>query len=337
MRKDRAKTHDLCTKVNPMKSIFFLLTITIALASCVPAKKYNELLEKEKQCSEELDKYKSDALNYEASSKDYQAKYEYASEQLEQLVADSARMGMEYRTLRAKYDKQIAINEALETNYNKLRLSGAQDVANLSAELEAKQLELQRKEDALLKKEADLVQQQSLIEEQKEELSNLREIIKKQEEATRLLKDKVAHALKNFETQGLTVEERNGKIYVSLEAKLLFASGSTAVEPQGKVALVQLAQVLQDEKELEIIVEGHTDTDPMNSSKHPKNNWELSVLRATSVIEILLNESTMDPKQLMAAGRSEFHPVDPNDKAKNRRIEIIISPNLDALYELISE
>ncbi|PWL32642.1 MAG: hypothetical protein DCO96_03595 [Fluviicola sp. XM-24bin1] len=320
-----------------MKYLVACIAFGGLLFSCVPAKKYNELLEKERECSESLAKYKNDALNYEASSKDYQAKYELAAEQLDQLVADSAKMGADYRLLRAKYDKQVATIEALEVNYNKLRLSGAKDVAELSAELEADRIELQKKEDALLKKEADLKKQQELITEQQEELKNLQEIIRQQEEATRLLKEKVTKALKNFESQGLSVEERNGKIYVSLEAKLLFASGSTVVEPNGKSALVELATVLENEKELEIIVEGHTDTDPMNSSKHPKNNWELSVLRATAVIEIMLGNSNMDPKQLMAAGRSEYHPVDPNNKAKNRRIEIIISPNLDALYELISE
>jgi len=320
-----------------MKYLVVSLVLGGFLFSCVPAKKYNELLEKERECSESLTKYKNDALNYEASSKDYQSKYEVASKQLEQLVADSAKLGSEYRLLRAKYDKQVATIEALEVNYNKLRLSGAKDVAELSAELEAQRIELQKKEQTLLKKEADLAEQQAVITKQQDELANLQEIIKQQEEATRLLKEKVAHALKNFESQGLTVEERNGKIYVSLEAKLLFASGSTKVEPNGKSALIELAKVLQDEKELEIIVEGHTDVDPLRSSSHPKNNWELSVLRATSVIDILLNNSEMDPKQLMAAGRSEFHPVDPNNKAKNRRIEIIISPNLDALYELISE
>ncbi|MFT5780215.1 MAG: chemotaxis protein MotB, partial [Crocinitomicaceae bacterium] len=143
-------------------------------------------------------------------------------------------------------------------------------------------------------------------------------------------------ALKGFTNQGLTVEERNGKIYVSLEAKLLFASGSTTVEPAGKNALVELAKVLESEKELEVIVEGHTDADKMESASHPKSNWELSVLRATAVIKIMLDNSSIDPAQLMAAGRSEFHPVDSKDKAKNRRIEIIISPNLNELYELIS-
>jgi len=307
------------------------------LTACVPAKKYNELLEKERACNESLQKYKNDALNYEATSKDFQAKYEVASEQLKQLVADSTKMGADYRLLRAKYDKQIATIEALEVNYNKLRLSGAKDVAELSAELEARRIELQKQEDALLKKQANLDKQQALISEQKQELSNLQEIIKQQEEATQLLKEKVAQALKNFESQGLTVEERNGKIYVSLEAKLLFASGSTVVEPKGREALIELATVLESEKELEIIVEGHTDADPLKSSKHPKNNWELSVLRSTSVIQIMLDNSNMEPEQLMAAGRSEYHPVDPENKAKNRRIEIIISPNLDALYELISE
>ena len=320
-----------------MKLLVAFIAFGALIVSCVPAKKYNELLEKEKTCSEELAKYKNDALTYEASSKDYQAKYELAASQLEQLVADSAKIGMEYRTLRAKYDKQIVINEALETSYNKLRLSGAQDFAKLSAELEAKQIELQRKEEALHKKEEDLKRQESLIKDQQEELAHLQNIIAKQEEATRLLKDRVTKALKNFESQGLSVEERNGKIYVSMEAKLLFPSGSTAVEATGKEAIIELSKVLENEPELEIVVEGHTDTDPMASSKHPKNNWELSVLRATAVVEIMTANSNMNPKKLMAAGRSEYHPVDPENKAKNRRIEIIISPNLDELYKLISE
>lgn len=320
-----------------MKSFIALVVLGITLVSCVPAKKYNELLEKEKQCSDELAKYKGDAQKYEASSKDFQSKYELASKNLNQLVADSTKMGMDHRILKAKYAKQLEINESLEANYNKLRVSGARDVAQLSAELEAKQIELQKKEEALLKKEADLKQQQELITEQRKELDNLREIIARQEAATKLLKDKVAKALKSFESQGLTIEERNGKIYVSLEAKLLFASGSTTIEPQGKSALIELGKVLESEKDLEIIVEGHTDTDALVSAKHPQNNWELSVLRATSVVEILTKNTQMDPRQLMAAGRSEYHPVDPNNKAKNRRIEIIISPNLDELFDLIKE
>ncbi|NRA12286.1 MAG: OmpA family protein [Crocinitomicaceae bacterium] len=321
-----------------MKLFGSLIIIVFSVSSCfVPAKKYQELVEKEKICAEELEAYKTTAMNFQASSKDFKSKYEVASKQLEKLIADSSSISRYHNILQAKYDKQVVINEALEATYGKLRTSGAADIAKLNADLEAKRIDLQKKEDDLIKMKQDLEVQQGKITKQREELAALNSMIEKQEAASRALKDKLTAALKNFQNKGLTVEERNGKIYVSLEAKLLFASGSTSVVAEGKTALIELAKVLQEEKNLEIIVEGHTDTDKMAGTKHPVNNWELSVLRATSVISIMTSNSEIDPKQLMAGGRSEFHPVDVNNKAKNRRIEIIISPNLDDLYQLISE
>jgi flagellar motor protein MotB len=203
------------------------------------------------------------------------------------------------------------------------------------AEINA-EAELQRKEDALLKLEQELKSKPALLEEREKRVNELEEAIRKKDAKIQLLKARVANALRNFENQGLTVVQKNGKIYVSLEAKLLFNSGSTKVEEEGKAALVELARVLETERDLEIVVEGHTDSDKLNSSVSPKNNWELSVLRATAVVELMLANSNMAPTQMMAAGRSEFHPVDPADKSKNRRIEIIISPNLNELFEIIS-
>ncbi len=317
--------------------VFIVFSIgMITLASCVPTKKYKDLLAKEQACSEELAKYKSSALTNEALAKDVQSQYNLLKSEANQLRADTTALGQKARVLNAKYDQLKAINDDLEANYNRLRLAGASETAKLSSELATKKLELQRREDELLALENDLADKQELLDERQKRVTELEEMFSRQEQATRELKAKVADALKGFESKGLTVVEKNGKIYVSLEAKLLFPSGSTNVDPEGQKALVELAKVLETEKELEIIVEGHTDTDPLRSSVHPKNNWELSVLRATSVIEIMLAKSNMDPKQLMAAGRSEFIPVDPNNKAKNRRIEIIISPNLNELYELIS-
>ncbi|MEN9699879.1 MAG: hypothetical protein RLZZ301_1077, partial [Bacteroidota bacterium] len=208
--------------------------------------------------------------------------------------------------------------------------------ATLQTELEMKTKELQRKEDALLRLDEELKAKQALLLEREKRVNELEEAIRKKDAKIQLLKAKVANALRSFENQGLTVVQKNGKIYVSLEAKLLFQSGSTKVEAEGKEALVQLGKVLETERDLEIVVEGHTDTDKLNSSVTPKNNWELSVLRATAVVEILLANSNMSPTQIMAAGRSEFHPVDPADKSKNRRIEVIISPNLNELFEIIS-
>lgn len=320
-----------------MKFISTAILLLTLFTACVPAKKYNELLEKEKLCSEELDKYKTSALNNEALVAELKSKSDLLSGQVIQLKADTSLMGNKYRTLKAKYDRLAALNETLETNYDKLRLSGARESADLNSDLLAKQVELQQKADELVALEKQLKEKQVLLEAREQRVNELEKIIRDQENATRELKEKVAQALKGFENKGLTVVEKNGKIYVSLEAKLLFASGSTAVETEGKQALINLAKVLETEKELEIIVEGHTDTDALNSLKHPKNNWELSVLRSTSVIDIMLSNSQIDPKQLMAAGRSEFIPIDPSNKAKNRRIEIIISPNLNELYELISK
>lgn len=307
------------------------------LASCVPAKKYNDLLEKEKQCSESLEKFKSQAINAEAQAADFKSRYEVANKEVSALRADTSRLGTEYRNLLAKYDKIVQVNEALETSYDRLRLTGAKETANYAAELEAKKIELQKQEDALLKLEKELKEREAKLKVQEEKLAELNAIIDQQQAQSKALKDRVSTALKNFDNKGLTVVEKNGKIYVSLEAKLLFKSGSTDVDGEGRTALVDLAKVLESEKDLEIIVEGHTDTDKMNSSVHPINNWELSVLRATSVIEIMLGNSAMNPVQMMAAGRSEFHPVDLADKAKNRRIEIIISPDLNALFELVRE
>ena len=308
----------------------------LLLTACVPAKKYNDLLAREQKCSEELETYKKNALDYEGKAKDLEARYDVLKKEVNALKADTSNLGNSYRMLQTQYDKMVVQNESLEKAFDRLRLSGAKEAATMQSELEAKNLELQRKEDALLTLEAELKNKENLLAEREQRVNELEEAIKRKDDATKLLKTKVANALRGFESQGLTVVQKNGKIYVSMEAKLLFASGSTTVEPNGKKALIELGKVLENEKELEIIVEGHTDTDKLVSATHPKSNWELSVLRATSVIDIMLTNSKMNPKQLMAAGRSEFHPVDANDKAKNRRIEIIISPNLNELYEIIS-
>jgi len=320
-----------------MKAFNLFIILSIAVASCVPAKKYKDLVEREKICSEELNKFKTASLEYEGKAKDLAVRFDIAQKQVDALLKDTTRLGADLRLLKVQYNKVLIENDDLQTKYDKFRLSGARETAGLQSDLETKNLELQRKEDALLALESELNKKSKLLEAREKRVTELEELIKRKDEATEALRRKVADALKGFENKGLTVIEKNGKIYVSLEAKLLFNSGSTKVETEGQRALVDLAIVLQEEKDIEIIVEGHTDSDKINSSAHPKNNWELSVLRATAVVQIMLSNSNMDPTQLMAAGRSEFIPVDINDKAKNRRIEIIISPNLNELFEIISK
>lgn len=317
-----------------------LITIFLCiffLGACVPAKKYNELLEKEKECNEELKKYKTAALDNEAKYKSAKADLDILKQEVEKIKKDTSDLGNQFRSLQTMYRKATGVNEVLEKELTKVKSRDAREVARMQADLEAKIIETQRKEDALIRLEKELKSKQKQLEEREARVNELEEMIAKKDLAVKQLKEKVAQALRGFKDKGLTVEERNGKIYVSLEAKLLFASGSTTVEPEGKNAVIQLAKAIQGDDRLEIIVEGHTDSDALKSRSHPKNNWELSVLRATSVISIMTENTDINPKILMAAGRSEHHPVDEFDKAKNRRIEVIIAPNLDELFELISK
>jgi chemotaxis protein MotB len=322
-----------------MKNLFSLLPffiVLLLLSACVPAKKYKDLLEREKVCSEELAKFKKSSGEYEALSKDLQTKFANASRDLSKLIQDTTALGSKYRLLLRDYNIIDGEYKSLQKSFDKLKNLSARETAELQNQLEAKNNELQIKEDALLKLDQELKEKQRLLIEREKRVNELEEAIRKKEAAVQLLKAKVANALRGFENQGLSVVQKNGKIYVSLEAKLLFKSGSTFVEEEGVRALVELGKALESEKDLEIIVEGHTDTDKLNSSASPKNNWELSVLRATSVVQILLNNSSMTPSQIMAGGRGEFLPIDVSDKAKNRRIEVIISPNLNELFEIIS-
>ena len=322
-----------------MKNLFptpLFFIVLLLLSACVPAKKYKDLLEREKVCSEELAKFKKSSGEYESLSKDLQIKFANASRDLSKLIQDTTALGSKYRLLLRDYNIIDGEYKSLQKSFDKLKNLSARETAELQNQLEAKNNELQIKEDALLKLDQELKEKQRLLIEREKRVNELEEAIRKKEAAVQLLKAKVANALRGFENQGLSVVQKNGKIYVSLEAKLLFKSGSTFVEEEGVRALVELGKALESEKDLEIIVEGHTDTDKLNSSSSPKNNWELSVLRATSVVQILLNNSSMTPSQIMAGGRGEFLPIDESDKAKNRRIEVIISPNLNELFEIIS-
>ena len=166
---------------------------------------------------------------------------------------------------------------------------------------------------------------------------NLEEMLSQKANAINELRDKLIAALLGFDENELSVEVKNGKVYVSLSEQLLFKSGSIKVDPKGKQALVKLAAVLNKNPETNILVEGHTDDDPIKSTAIA-DNWDLSVLRATSIVRIL-KDNKVDPKRIIAAGRGEHYPLDTNKtaagKKKNRRTEIILSPKLEEIFKLL--
>lgn len=312
------------------------------LIACVPARKFEELQSKQQQCAEELEALKAKNASLETTATEQKATIDDMNERISKLKADTTLLGKSLRMKEQQYDKIDALNQRIQDQLEALQKGSAIENQRLMNDLNATRLELQKKEDELKALAAELDAKEIKLNKLSEDLkareqrvNELETIIAKKDSVVNALKDKVAKALLGFKDKGLTVEQKNGRVYVSMEAKLLFPSGSTKIDPEGKKALVELAKVLQDQTDLDVLVEGHTDTDKLNSSTHPKNNWELSVLRATSVVELMLESSSIDPKTITAAGRSEYLPVS-EDKSKNRRIEIILIPKLDELYKLIS-
>lgn len=319
-----------------VKRYLSLLVFFSVLVACVPIKKYRELEANYNKCLEEQADYKSKAIDFENQVKELNVQLENLQASVATLKSDTTRIGEEFRNLKTDYQKMVETNKALEEKYAQTVSAGSAENAKLINELESTRIELQKKEDQLNELEKELNARSRALDEKEKKINELEQIISAKDEAVRMLKEKISSALRGFSDKGITVEERDGRIYVRMEAQLLFASGKTDVSKEGQKALIDLAKVLETQQDIDILVEGHTDVDPMNSSSSPKDNWELSVLRATSVVKIMLANSNMNPKRITAGGRSEFIPVDPNDKAKNRRIEIIITPDLTKLFELIS-
>lgn len=307
-----------------------MLTLMAGLAACVPARKYEELNTRYKAMQENESAALAKAQQAEAALKDQQVTLEDLRRRKEMLERDTLTLGTSLRHMTTQYDKINKLNNELLDKYNALLAGGNQENRKLLTDLEANRLKLQNKEDSLSVLSASLADREA-------KLATLQAELDKKDKAMTALKDRVSQALTGFEGKGLTVTQKDGQIYVRLENQLLFPSGSTVVDAKGREAIGKLAKAIEGEKDINIMVEGHTDTDKVLPGAAYKDNWDLSVLRATSVVRILLEGSTIDPVRITAAGKSQYEPADPNDKAKNRRIEVILAPDLKQLYELVND
>ena len=320
-----------------------LAVLIYTTSACVPARKFEEIAEKQEVCAKDLKALKTLKTELETENTELQSISDRLKEESKRLKSDTTLLGKSLRMKEKQYDKINVLNERIQEQLEMLQKGNAIEKQQLMANLEKRKMELLKLEDDLNAleldlnaKKIDLENMSSELQKREQRVNELEEIIANKDAIVKALKDKVANALLGFRDKGLSVEEKDGKVYVSMDAKLLFASGSTKVDAQGVKALKELAKVLETQEDLEILVEGHTDSDKMKSSSHPSDNWELSVLRATSVVKIMLNNSKMDPVTISAAGRGEFIPIDLENKAKNRRIEVVLIPKLDELFEIIS-
>lgn len=327
------------------------LAIAVAsslLFSCVPAKKYNELKAKQEACADELAALKANNQTLEEQNQELNSEVEQLKKQVKNLEADYNRTKSEYDKANENFDNLKKTYDLLVDQNSKESAKSKSATEKLMKQLQKTQEDLQNQEDALralegslLKKEEKLKKLTADLEAREKRVKELEDMINKKDERLAAIKKKLKDALLGFENNGLTIEQKNGKVYVSLDESLLFASGSYTVGARGIDALKKLAKVLETNTDINIVVEGHTDNVPLKSKGDIEDNWDLSVKRATSVVKIMTKNSKVDPKRLTAAGRSEYLPLDlsntPEGRKKNRRIEVILTPKLDELFQLLGE
>jgi chemotaxis protein MotB len=288
--------------------------------------KYANLKKEHRNLENENDDLSKAQQKLQNEFDDLQKQYNDAVAKRDQLQSDLNALRSNHENLKKSYD-------ALEENSSTAIAANAKKNRELLAQLEAKEQALAQENERLKQLEKDLAERSNRVNE-------LESLIAAKDKAMNDLKDAISRALTDFEGKGLTVEQRDGKVYVSMENKLLFKSGSWAVGTEGRKAVKQLGTVLAENPEIAVLIEGHTDNVPYGGNGQVKGNWDLSTKRATAIVQILRENKEIKPENLTAAGRGEFAPVASNDnaegKAKNRRIEVILTPKLDEISKLLN-
>lgn len=294
------------------KSFVLYVLLAIMLSSCVAKKKFLAELASKEQAQAAVAKLTR-------QNNDQKKQISSLNEAVSQLQKDTARLGANYRRLKTDL-------EAWQKQYKELQESSKMTTNELRTNLQKQQATLAEKERLLAEREAAV--------------QELKAAIARKDEAMNGLLNKVNEALVAFNPDELTVTQKDGKIYVSLAENLLFNSGRTDVDKKGKEALGKLAEVLKKNIDIDIQVEGHTDNVPIKTATF-KDNWDLSVLRATSITRILTEDYQVDPKRVMPSGKGEYYPADTNDtkegRAKNRRIEVVLMPKLTEIMKLLEQ
>ena len=328
------------------KLILYISTLLLVLSSCVTPKIHNALVMEHDATKSALTTKEQKVLHLNGTIEEQEGTIISLKSQISEMRNDSVQNGIALTTLQSKYDALSDAYDLLTSKNSRYMADKAKETKKLLEQLEQAQSELFAKEDELNKLSASLDAKEDELKLAQEELdarsarvTELETIINKKDSIVTALKSSISKALIGLEGEGLTVIQKNGKVYISLEEDLLFASGKYEVNSGGVSALSKLATALASQKDLEILVEGHTDSIPLSGRGLVKDNWDLSVMRATNVVKVLLKTPSLDPLQLTAAGRAEFVPIATNKtkegRGANRRIEMILSPNLDDLFELL--
>jgi chemotaxis protein MotB len=310
-----------------IKKVSIGLVVLALSTSCVSKKIYNDL----------ESKY-TDSKKENRSLADENADLLKSKNQLE---LDRDGLKMDLSKSKSELDKLKADYAAAQNKFKVLQDSYAALEKNSGDALQSNMKKNRDLLEQLDEKGKALAIEQERLSKSAQRLQELEDLIAAKEASMKKLKETLSNALNSFEGKGLTVEQKNGKVYVSMENKLLFNSGSWAVGSEGKKAVIEVGKVLGDNPDISVLIEGHTDDDAFTASGPIADNWDLSTKRATAIVAILSENKKINKQSLTAAGRGEFSPLASNStadgKAKNRRIEIILTPRLDEIAEMLKE
>ncbi|ALJ05751.1 cell envelope biogenesis protein OmpA [Pseudalgibacter alginicilyticus] len=317
-----------------IRKITLSVVVLMLLASCVSPKVYKDLENKYTNLKEENRKISEENRDLLLAKNKLENELSKLQKQYKEADSNRKRLQGEYDAAQTNLENLKASYDALEKNSSRSIAENSQKNRELLAALEAK-------EQALAAENSRLEKLKKELEDRSSRVAELEAIIASKDAAMTTLKNAISKALTDFEGKGLTVEQRDGKVYVSMENKLLFSSGSWAVGAEGRRAVNQLGTVLGENPDIAVLIEGHTDNAPYQGNGNISDNWDLSTKRATAIVNILRDNDKINPENLTAAGRGEFAPIASNEtiqgKAKNRRIEVILTPKLDELSKLLGE
>lgn len=319
-----------------MKLIWSVMCVGLTLFSCVSQKKYDALNRDKDSTVISLNTKIDDCGNMNTSLKGEIANLQDQQDRQKLVIS---KLQDSIQICQNELEESQTYIQTLGETHDDQKIKVAAEIDKKNKAIQTKELELNK---ALASAEAERLRLENARKELEKVSGRVKELeaeLRRKDSAVILLKDAIIKALAGFEKLDVKVEYRNGKVYVILPEKLLFKSGSTSVDPKGQEALVELAKALNKKADVQVAVEGHTDNVPMNGETI-KDNWDLSVLRATSIAKIMINEGKLSAKRISANGRGETIPVATNDtpegRAKNRRTEIILTPQLDKILEILN-
>ena len=318
-----------------IKKISLGLLVLAITTSCVSKKIYADLETKFAELKKERNALSDENEGLKTAKNQFELDNGTLKTELDKLKAERDKLAADYTASSNNLKTLQSSNNALEKNSDESLKSNLDKNRDLLAQLEAKEKALAAEKSRLAKLSTD-------FKDRSDRVNELEGLIAAKEASMKKLKETLSKSLKAFEGKGLTVQQKDGKVYVSMENKLLFESGSWAVGAEGKKAVVAVGKVLGDNPDISVLIEGHTDNDKFGGAVGQiENNWDLSTKRATSIVNILGENAKVNKQNLTAAGRGEFSPLMGNDtpegKSKNRRIEIILTPKLDEISKMLND